>query len=72
MNQQSYPYMPFFQMGQLPFMQNQSNDLINRIERLEREIKRLESRVYRLEKDNIDTSTSLCKEYVNDDGLYMV
>lgn len=72
MNQQPYPYMPFFQMGQFPVGQNQNSDLINRVERLEREVKRLESRVYKLEKDNTDNCKSLSKEYVNDDGLYMV
>ena len=73
MNQNSYPYISFIPNYQNIPGTNNNYDLIDRIERLEREIKRLESRVYHLEKNEKNEFTSTSKEYIQeDDGLYMV
>ena len=81
MNQQPYPFMPFFPMNPLEMGGNYNsysgnnnyNDLVKKVERLERNVKRLESRVYNLESKYDSDTTVLSKEYIKDDDeLYMM
>ncbi len=78
MNQGPYQFMPFFGMNPMQNGENYNNfngynEMLKRIERLEKNVKRLESRVYKLESKHYGDTEVLSKEYIKDDDeLYMM